>query len=313
MAHNAHTIYDNFVLENRIEDMLSTNVDMNNYLTADYSLSENAGMVKKIHKYVATGDVQELSMGQGNTQDIAVSFAEETYTVGTTQGRFQYYDEEEMTDPMVVEVGLKGLTDKMTNDFTAKAIAELGKGSKIVYGATFTYNDVVDALAQYPFEDGAGLFMLINPAQLAAFRKNLKDDLKYVEANVRTGYIGTVCGVPVVISKAIPAGKAYIADKTAVTAFIKKGVEVEQERDANIRENKIYGRKVALIALTDDRRVIRLSTKADPRTGKTLVASKPSDWATTYTNYFKYDFIHETCAACTSADDWADGLIYQAN
>lgn len=214
---------------------------------------------------------------------------------------------------MVVEVGLKGLTDKMTNDFTAKAIAEFGKGSKIVYGATFTYNDVVDALAQYPFEDEAGLFMLINPAQLAAFRKNLKDDLKYVEANVRTGYIGTVCGVPVVISKAVPAGKAYIADKTAVTAFIKKGVEVEQERDANIRENKIYGRKVALIALTDDRRVIRLSTKADPRTGKTLVASKPSDWATTYTNYFKYDFINETCAACTSADDWADGLIYKAN
>lgn len=302
MSHTPHTIYDNFVLENKIEDILATNVDLNNYLTADYSLSENAGMVKKIHKYVATGDVQELAMGEGNTEDIAVSFAEEEYRVGTTQGRFQYYDEEEMTDPMVVEVGLKGLADKMTNDFTAKAITEFGKGSKIIYGATFTFDNVVDAIAQYPFEDEAGLFMLINPAQLAAFRKNLKDDLSYVEANVRTGYIGTVCGVPVVVSKAVPAGKAFIADKQAVTAFIKKGVEVEQEREANIRENKIYGRKVALVALTDDRRVIRLSASADPRTGYTALAEEPVDWSTGFTGYYTYDNVGEKMVAVTGTE-----------
>lgn len=115
----------------------------------------------------------------------------------------------------------------------------------------------------YPYESEEGLFMLINPAQLAAFRKNLKDELKYVEANVRTGYIGSVCGVPVVVSKAVPAGEAYLADKKAVTAFIKKGVEVEQERDADHRNNKVFARKVAVVALTDATRVIKLTAAAE--------------------------------------------------
>lgn len=131
-----HTIYQNFVLENKIEDILTTAVDMNAYLTADYSLTEAAGMKKIINKYVASGNVEDLIMGQGNTDEISVSFEPDEYTVGTTQGKFQYYDEQAMTDPMVVEVGVKGLTDKMTNDFTAKAIAEFGKASKIKYSAS---------------------------------------------------------------------------------------------------------------------------------------------------------------------------------
>ena len=262
MAHTPHTIYDNAVLENRIEDILLTNVDLNNYVTTDQSLSENPGMIKKIHKYIASGDVEDLNVGEGNTDFIDVSFSEEEYRVGTTQGRFHVFDEEEMADPMVVEVGLKGLADKMTNDFTAKAIAEFGKGTKIIYGATFTFDNVVDAIAQYPFEDEAGLFMLINPAQLAALRKNLKDDLSYVEANVRTGYIGDVCGATVVVSNAVPAGEAYLGDKTAAKCFLKKGIEVEQERDANTRENRVFARKVMLVALVDSGRMVKLTASA---------------------------------------------------
>ena len=109
MATLDHKLYDNFVLENKIEDMLSTHVDLNNYLKPDYSLSENPGMVKKIHKYVANGNVEDLAMGEGNSEEIEVTFAEEEYRVGTTQGNFNYFDEQEMTDPMVVETGLAGI------------------------------------------------------------------------------------------------------------------------------------------------------------------------------------------------------------
>ena len=82
-----HTIYQNFVLENKIEDILITAVDLNNYVTADYSLAEAAGMQKTINKYTATGNVEDLTMGQGNTGDITVSFTPVSYTVGVTQGR----------------------------------------------------------------------------------------------------------------------------------------------------------------------------------------------------------------------------------
>ena len=259
----AHTIYENFVLENKVEDMLTTSIDMNAYMTADYSLTETAGMKKIIHVYTATGDVQELTMGQGNTGDITVSFTPKEYKVGTTQGRFTYFDEEEMTDPNVVDVGLEKMSANMTNDLTAKVIAELGKATKKILNATWTFENVVDALASLDVESEDGLFMLINPAQQASFRKNLKDDLKYVEGFVRSGYIGSVCGVPVIVSKAVPAGEAYLASREAVTCFVKKGSEVEQERDANTRQNKVYARKVMLIALTDANKVVKITASAE--------------------------------------------------
>lgn len=254
----AHTIYDNFVLENKIEDMLTTHIDMNQFMTPDYSLTEHAGMTKKIHTYTAEGDVEELAMGQGNSGEIEVSFDEKEYTVGTTQGRFSYYDEQEMTDPMVVSTGLEGMSAKMTNDLTAKAVAAMGSTSLIYNVTNWDFAAFADAIALYPYEDEEGLFCIINPAQKAEIRKALKDDLKYVEGFSRTGYIGSVCGVPIYISKAVPAGEAYLGTRKAVTCFVKKGVEVEQDRDADVRKNLVWARKVMLVALTDGTRMIKM-------------------------------------------------------
>lgn len=259
----AHTIYQNFVLENKLEDLLVTHIDMNQFATQDTSLVEEAGMTKKINQYTSTGNVEDLAMGAGNTQEIEVSFTQVPYTVGVTQGRFAYYDEQEMTDPMVVDAGLYGLATRMTNDLTAKIIAELDKAT-LTYDASatgLTFNAIVDAIAKFPHEDAEdGLFLLINRADLAGLRKNLKDELKYVEAFARTGYIGSVCGVPVYVSDAVPAKKAFLATKEAVTVFTKKGSETEQERDANIRKNTVYARKVMLVALTDATRVVEIAT-----------------------------------------------------
>ena len=274
----AHTIYDNFVLENRIEDLLTTAVDLNNYMTIDTSLTTEPGMKKKINVYTSTGNVEELAMGEGNSEEIEVTFTTKEYEVGTTQGKFTYYDEQEMSDPLVVDTGLKGMAERMINDLTAKAIAEMN------------------------LEDESGLFMLINPAEKAAFRKNLGEELKYAEDFARTGYIGSVCGVPVIVSKAVPAGVSFLATKAAVTCFIKKGSEIEQERDADHRKNFVFARKVMLVALTDDTKVIRLAAKTDPRANYTLLESEPASWSTNFTNYYVYDSEKMTVTKLTGSE-----------
>ncbi len=257
----AHTIYENFILENKIEDMLTTSIDMNAYITPDYSLTQEAGMKKVVNVYTATGNVEDLAMGVGNSEEIEVSFAKKEYDVEVTQGKFAYYDEQEMTDPMVVETGLQAISQKMTNDLTEKAIAAMGE-TGLTLAIDWTFDGVVDAIAKMDTESEDGLFMLINPAQKATLRKNLGQDLKYSEGFARTGYIGSVCGVPVIVSKAVPAGEGYLATKAAVTCFVKKGVEIEQERDANTRKNGIYARKVMLVALTDGTKCVKLTTQA---------------------------------------------------
>lgn len=260
----AHTIYNNVVIANKIEDQLTTALDLNNYMTIDNSLTENAGMQKTIHVYTGSGQVEDLAQGAGNSKEITISYTPVNYTVGTTQGRFVYYDEQEMKDPMVVEAGVKKLAETMTNDLTAKAIAEFGKttNAKTFDKAGMTFANIVDAIGSMSLEDENGLFLLINPAEKAELRKSLGDDLKYSEGFVRTGYIGSVCGVPVIVSKAVPANTAYLATKEAVSCFVKKGSEVEQERDANTRKNTIYNRKVMVVALTNASKCVKLTRSA---------------------------------------------------
>lgn len=79
--------YDNFVLANKIESILSTKMDMNRYMTPDYSLTEHPGMVKKIHKYTGSGEVDDLARGDGNTHFIDAEYVEEEYRVSRTQGQ----------------------------------------------------------------------------------------------------------------------------------------------------------------------------------------------------------------------------------
>ena len=252
------TLYSNFVLENKLESILITKLDMMNYLTPDYSLQQSAGMTKKIHTYTPIGAVEDLAQGNGNTQSVDAGFVEREYTVGTTQGRFPWYDEQAMTDPAYVDAGIKGLAEIMANDLTTKAIKEFGHATLCKTTSNYALADIIDAIALYDYEDDNDLFMLIGQKVKAAIRKQLKDELKYVEDFARKGYIGHIMGIPVIASKAVPDDCAFIASKEAVRAFIKKGVESEQERDANTRKNVAYLRKYMVVALTDATKVVMM-------------------------------------------------------
>ena len=270
------TPYANFILENKIESVLITQLNMQQFCTADFSLQQSAGMTKKIHVYNSTGAAEDLAQGVGNTGNIAPQWEEAEYTVKETQARFPYYDEQALTDPAFIEAGVKGLAEAMTNDITEKVVAEFGKANLGMAGVTWAVNDFIDALSLYPYEDENNLFILMNPKQKAATRKALKDELKYVEDFARTGYIGHIMGCPVYITKAVPEGYAFIATKEAVTIFTKKAVETETERDANTRKNTIYTRQPRVIALTDATRVVVMDAGTYTKTSDQAVVSSKS-------------------------------------
>lgn len=255
----AHTIYENSVLSNKLNEVLATKVDINPYMTIDTSLTQAAGMKKVVNVYTASGDVEALAMGAGNTGEIEVSFEPKEYDVLTYQGKFSYYDEHEMQDPMVVDSGIEGAAKKMVNKFNDLAIAEFGKATLTASGA-IGFDTIVDALAK--LGETQAEFMLINPASLAGFRKSLKELLSYSEGFARNGYVGSVAGVPVVVSNIVPENTAYIGTKEAVTVFIKKDTEVEQARDADVRRNDYWVRKYAVVALTDATKAVKVSFTA---------------------------------------------------
>ena len=63
-------VFDNEVLETKLENQLITALNMNQFITMDYSLTEAPGMVKRIRTYVGTGQVDDVDMGDGNTHVI---------------------------------------------------------------------------------------------------------------------------------------------------------------------------------------------------------------------------------------------------
>lgn len=265
-----HFIYDNFVLANEIEDQYNSLLDLMRFCKIDNSLVGVAGDTKKIHVYRATNGTEKLKMGEGNTKKIEVSYTPETYTIQLAQNCFPYYDEEAMKDPMVVQVGLQHMATDMFNTVNADIFGEFNKATLAVYtGGTdkaIDFGSFADAVALLNLEnlEGVEIFGFVHPKDVAALRKTLKDDLKYVESFVRTGYIGTVAGVNIYTKKDADIGTIVIGTRDAVTLFNKKGVEVEQKRDANIRLNEIFSRKYYLAALTDATKAVKIVRGAEP-------------------------------------------------
>lgn len=255
----ANVVYDNFYLSNEVEDQFNSHLDLQTFCTVDNSLTGTAGMLRKVNVYKATNGTEKLALGQGNTKRIEVTYTPEEYRILLAQNRFEYYDEEAMTDPMVVPVGTKHAGTDLFNTVNADIYAEFDKATLSVDVTAFNFDAFVDAaLLNLENLEGVTLFGFVCPTNMADIRKALKDDLKYVEAFAKQGYVGTVGGVNLYTKKDATSDTIVIATKEAVTLFHKKGAEIEQERDGNIRKNTVFSRKYYLAALTDATKAVKI-------------------------------------------------------
>jgi hypothetical protein len=255
----ANTVFNNKVIEAKAKDLLTTKVNTRSLMTVDNDLTQNAGMTKTINVYTYTGTAEELAAGQGNSVRGAVSYTGTDYTVKMVQQAFDYQDEDFMKDNTVIDNGVKGATQVMTNKMTADFMAEVKKATLEAGAGELSYDAIVDAIAKLNVEDETGLFVIVSPAGKAELRK----DADYVAARmgevVYSGQVGTVAGIPVIVSKALEGLESYVMSKEAVKLFMKKDVEVEQERDADTRTNSIYLRSAYVCALVDATKVCKIS------------------------------------------------------
>lgn len=264
----ANTVYENFFLSNEVEDQFKSHLDLQQFCTVDNNLVGTPGMTRKINVYKATDGTEKLDMGDGNTKSITVGYTQKEYKILLAQNRFDYYDEQAMTDPMLVPVGMKHAGTDMFNTVNKDIFDEFNNATLSVSGTAFGFDIFVDAVAKLNLEnlEGVTIFGFVCPEDMAKVRKALKDDLKYVEAFAKNGYVGTVAGVNLYTKKDAVAGTVVIGTKEAVTLFNKKGVEVEQitegkrsETAANIRQSSIFTRKYYLAALTDETKAVKIT------------------------------------------------------
>ncbi len=272
----ANIVYDNFFLSNEIEDQYQSHLDLQQFCTIDNRLTGVAGMLRKVHKYKATDGTEKLKMGQGNTKTIEAGYTEKEYRIQMAQNRFAYYDEEAMTDPMVITTGTRHAGTDMFNTVNADIFGAFNEATMTVVTTALGFDAFVDGAAMLNLEnlENVSIFGFVHPTDVAKLRKALKEDLKYVEAFAKQGYVGTVGGINIYTKKNADPGKVVIGTKEAVTLFNKKGTEVEQEREGNIRKNTVYSRKYYLAAMTNEAKAVKIIVGSAKATADETVQSK---------------------------------------
>ncbi len=256
----ANVVYENSVIEAKAKDLLTTSVNTRNLMTVDNSLTQEAGMKKTINVYTYNGEVEELGIGEGNATEGSITFEGKDYIVKMNQQRFAYHDEEYMKDNTIVDNMLDKANQKMVNKMTADFVGELEKATLTHEATVFGYDAIVDGIAKLNVEDESKLFVVIPNEWKADLRKD--DDYKAARMGevIYNGQVGTVAGLPVIATKAVDA--AYVMSPAAVKLFMKKDVEVEQDRDSNTRKNTVYLRTAYVVALEDATQICKITKGA---------------------------------------------------
>ena len=267
----ANTAYENFFLASIVEDQFNSHLDLARFCTVDTSLQGTAGMKKIINVYSATDGTEKLAQGEGNSKSITAGFTQKEYEILLAQNRFEWYDEEAMKDPQLVPVGMKHAGTDLFNTMNADIFAEYKKGTQTVAASAPNFDAFVDAIAKMNVENDENMeiFAFVNAKNKAAVRKALKDELKYIEAYARAGYIGSVAGVNIYDKKDADDNEIIVATKEAVRLLVKTGTEVEQhtkgnrsEEAAHVRKNDAISRKYYVAALDNDTKVVRITLSA---------------------------------------------------
>lgn len=263
IQHFAHTLYDNFVLERKMTDLVNTKLDARSLMTIDMSLAESAGMKKTINKYKYTGKVEALAQGAKNTTKGAVTFEGTDYEVKRYQQTFVYNDMEVMKDPYMLDVATTGASTLMANQIKEEYFAELAKISNTAEfpSGGLTYDAIVDGLATINQEVEDGMFIIMNNAQKAQIRKDAEFKASRQGEILYTGQFGSIAGVPVLFSNLVPADTVYIAHKDSVKFFVKADGRVEQDHDVESKDNTVVYDRFGVIALVDETKALKM-TKA---------------------------------------------------
>ncbi|MCQ2423672.1 MAG: hypothetical protein MJ088_02095 [Clostridia bacterium] len=291
----SNTVYSNTVLESKMTELLNSRLEVRALMDVDDSLGEGAGLSKVINRYTYTGKVEQLASGASNSVCGSVSFTPESYTVKRYQQTFRYNDTEAMKDPYLVDAALAGAADVMASQIKSEYFAELAKIKQRYHytGSAMSYTDVVDALSMLGREVEDDMFIIMSAEARAAIRKDADFCAARQGEIVYSGQFGTLCGIPVLFSRLVPANCAIITDHSAVKFFVKKEASLEQDRNIETKENTIVYERHGVIALVDDTSSVIIGKKP---TLLTVTATAGSDG--------------EAAITCTGMESGGDDLVY---
>lgn len=132
--------------------------------------------------------------------------------------------------------------------------------------APISYDVIVEAANLFKLEEqGTELYLLANQNLIKTLRKDDKFYDRMTAAGDRvftTGVVGSVAGCSVVISNRLADDEAYIMTPKCLTAFMKRDLTVETEREMSFKRTKIGSDCHYVIAIEDYDKLVAIRLTA---------------------------------------------------
>lgn len=241
----------------------------------DTTLEGQAGSTITVPKYEYIGDAEEVAEGveQGDAQ-LTTTTAE--YKVKKIVKDVTITDEAVLSgygNP-IGEINnqlAKSIASKVDND-----VIDTLKGAQVkkTFANDISYNNVIDALDLFLEEENVPKVMFVHPHQISTLRKdaNFISADKYNQEVIMRGEIGMIANTRVVASrKAVNEAGTYYQNPivqlraesqtgdeelSAVTIYLKRGVNVETDRIVKGKKTLISADEHYVVGLTDESKVV---------------------------------------------------------
>ena len=292
MANELNNFVNPQVMAQMISASLPKKIKFTNIASVDTTLQGRAGNTITVPKFAYIGDA--VDVGEGVAIDLA------NLTTSTTEATIKKAGKGiEITDEAVLSgygdplgEGVNQLAMSIASHIDEDCIDALS-GATLKYDGTagaISYDGIVKAIDGFEDENDSSVnkVMFIHPKQITQLRLDaeFKDIYKYPLQTVMTGVIGAICGVQVVVSKRVRMNEdktayinpivvvdtndpnqdakadGYSESMSALTIYMKRGAQVETDRDILKKTTVVTADEHYAVVLTNDSKVILASFKA---------------------------------------------------
>lgn len=271
----ATTKLSNIINPEVMADMISAKLPKalkaKGFMKVDTNLVGKAGNTITVPQYAYIGEAADLA--EGVAGDVTTLTAtEKEYTIKKAVKNVELTDESVLSgygDPVgeVTRQLTMAIEDKIDSDGIAalEAITTSSPaGANYVTSTetTYNYNMVCDGLDALPNseDEGEELYLLIPKAGIKALRRDERFQDKNSGEMLGTGVVGSVAGCKVVVSAKLSdtSKAAYIMRPDALTAFIKRDVTLETDRDVLKKQTLFSADEHFVVAIEDLNKIVKV-------------------------------------------------------
>ena len=263
----AVTLLEHLINPQVMADMISAELEKKlratGFYKVDRTLTGRAGNTITVPTWFYIGPAQDLPENQQG--EITQMFTEDiSYTVKKAVKNVSLTDESVLSgfgDPVgeATRQLRMSIQDKMDDDGIEllKAITPATGHVLPLTSGAITYEDILDALDMMEYfneEQGITAYLMANHKTVKTIRKSpqfveLPSPLR--DQVITTGVVGSIAGCSIVISNKLTDKEAYILTPQCFTAFMKRDINVEQERQMLYKRTIIGSDCHFVIAIED--------------------------------------------------------------